>query len=162
VALIQERPRWLGWVLIALVPAVCEELLFRGWVLAGFVGHARVRTRVWTAVVMQAAAFALFHLLPERMPQTFVLGIVLGALVTVTGSLASAIVCHLAHNSMPIVILALAGDIPELGAMVEAGASSATMLPGWIVCAAAAAVAIGCGLVAGGIRPWTRPMEDPR
>lgn len=162
VSLIQERPRWLGWVLIALVPAVCEELLFRGWVLAGFVGHARGRTRVWTAIVIQAAAFALFHLLPERMPQTFMLGIVLGALVTVTGSLASAIVCHLAHNSMPIVILALAGDIPELGAMAEAGASSAKMLPGWIVCAAAAAVAIGCGLVAGGIRPWTRPMEDPR
>ena len=44
VALIQDQPRWLAWALIALVPAVCEELLFRGWVLAGFVGGVVLAT----------------------------------------------------------------------------------------------------------------------
>jgi sodium transport system permease protein len=159
VALIQDQPRWLAWVLIALVPAICEELLFRGWVLAGFVGHARTRQRLWAAIVVQAAAFALFHLLPERMPQTFVLGIVLGTLVVFTGSLWPAIACHLAHNSMPLAILAIAGDVPGLAAAVEANAAKAAMLPGSIVVAAAAAVAIGTGLVAIGVRAWRRPLE---
>jgi len=159
VALIQDQPRWLAWALIALVPAVCEELLFRGWVLAGFVGHARTRQRLWTAIVVQAAAFALFHLLPERMPQTFALGLVLGTLVAFTGSLWPAIACHLAHNSMPIVILAFAGDMPDLAGAIETGTSSAAMLPRSIIVAAAAAVAIGSGLVAIGVRPWSRPLE---
>ena len=159
VALIQDQPRWLAWALIALVPAVCEELLFRGWVLAGFVGHARTRQRLWTAIVVQAAAFALFHLLPERMPQTFALGLVLGTLVALTGSLWPAIACHLAHNSMPIVILAFAGDMPDLAGAIETGTSSAAMLPRSIIVAAAAAVAIGSGLVAIGVRPWSRPLE---
>jgi membrane protease YdiL (CAAX protease family) len=162
VALIQDQPRWLAWALIALVPAVCEELLFRGWVLAGFVGHARTRQRLWTAIVVQAAAFALFHLLPERMPQTFLLGLVLGVLVALTGSLWPAIACHLAHNSMPIVILAFAGDMPDLAGAIETGASSAAMLPRSIIVAATAAVAIGSGLVAIGVRPWSRLMEHPR
>lgn len=147
VAFIQEQPFWLAWLLIAAVPAVCEELLFRGWVLAGLVGHGRTQRRVAAAVVVQAAAFALFHLLPERMPQTFVLGIVLGVLVAVTRSLLPAIVCHLAHNSVPLVILEFSGDVPGLAAAVEAGEAGAS-LPGWIVVAAAGAVAAGIVLIA--------------
>ncbi|MEI6239894.1 MAG: ABC transporter permease subunit [Planctomycetia bacterium] len=159
VALIQARPRWLAWVLIALVPAVCEELLFRGWVLSGLHGRLQLPRGAWAAVGIQAAAFALFHLLPERMPQTFVLGLVLGALVVVTRSLLPAVVCHLAHNSMPVAILALAGDVPGLAGAVEAGDSSAEMLPNWIVFAAAGAAAAGICLVAIGVRPWKRHRE---
>ncbi|NCA12238.1 CPBP family intramembrane metalloprotease, partial [bacterium] len=137
VALVQERPWWLAWLLIAVVPAVCEELLFRGWVLAGLAGRRRSASRVWAAVGIQAAAFAAFHLLPERMPQTFVLGLVLGGLVAISGSLLPAVVCHLTHNSMPLVILWLAGDVPDLAAAVEAGTPGGSPgLPGWAVAAA--------------------------
>lgn len=149
VALIQGRPWWMAWTLVAVVPAVCEELLFRGWVLAGLLGRQRNnRQAVGLAVGMQAAAFALFHLLPERMPQTFVLGLVLGTLVVVTRSLLPAIVCHLAHNSVPLGILWLAGDVPDLAAAVEAGSAGAgARLPGWLVAAAAGAVVSGIALM---------------
>ena len=152
VALIQGQPWWLAWTLVAAVPAVCEELLFRGWVLSGLRGRRNSTRRVWAAVGVQAAAFAVFHLLPERMPQTFVLGLVLGGLVVVTGSLLPAIACHLAHNSMPLVVLWLAGDVPDLAAAVEAGTPGGSAgLPGWVVAAAAGAVAAGLGAIAAGI-----------
>ena len=151
VALIQEKPGWLAWTLVAAVPAVCEELLFRGWVLSGLRGRRNSTRRAWIAVGVQAAAFAVFHLLPERMPQTFVLGLVLGGLVVVTGSLLPAIACHLAHNSMPLIILWLSGDVPDLAAAVEAGApGGSTGLPGWVVAAAACAVAAGLAAIATG------------
>jgi len=161
VALIQEQPLWLAWLLIAVVPAVCEELLFRGWVLAGLRGRPKAGSIPWTAIGVQAAAFALFHLLPERMPQTFALGLALGLLVVVTRSILPAIVCHLAHNSMPLVILGFAGDIPRLASMVEAGDTASAPLPGWLVAVAAAAVVAGIGLVAASLpraRPPTRSL----
>jgi sodium transport system permease protein len=162
IALIQERPWWLAWALVAVMPAVCEELLFRGWVLSGLLGRRRMPGRVWAAVGVQAAAFAIFHLLPERMPQTFVLGIVLGTLVVVTRSLLPAVICHLAHNSVPLVVLRLADDIPDLAAAVEAGTpGGSTGLPGWVVAAAAVATAIGIGLVAAGTKPSGQTMKAP-
>ena len=163
VALVQERPWWLAWLLIAVVPAVCEELLFRGWVLAGLAGRRRSASRVWAAVGIQAAAFAAFHLLPERMPQTFVLGLVLGGLVAISGSLLPAVVCHLTHNSMPLVILWLAGDVPDLAAAVEAGTPGGSPgLPGWAVAAAGLAAVAGVGLVAWAARIPRQPLEARR
>jgi sodium transport system permease protein len=162
VALMQERPWWLAWAVLAVMPAVCEELLFRGWVLSGLLGRRRAAGRVWAAVGVQAAAFAVFHLLPERMPQTFVLGIALGALVVVTRSLLPAVICHLAHNSVPLVVLRLAGDLPDLAAAVEAHTPGRSAgLPGWVVATAAVATVAGIGLVAAGTRLTRHPGELP-
>jgi sodium transport system permease protein len=112
--------------LIAVMPAICEELLFRGWLLSALAGPEAeagpgwlrgvstggLRGRAVAAVVVQAACFAAFHLLPERMPQTFVLGLVLGMLTLATRSLLPAIIGHFAHNAMPLVLLWLWGELP--------------------------------------------------
>jgi sodium transport system permease protein len=136
-ALMQSQPRWVAWGLMALLPAVCEEFLFRGWVLTAFAGKARTWDRVAAAVVAQAFCFAIFHLLPERMPQTFFLGIVLGWITIASGSLLPAIVCHIVHNSMPLVLLS-------------------TGMPDWAVPAAVGCTAVGAALVALGSRRPSR------
>lgn len=118
-ALMQGHPAWMSWALMAALPAVCEELLFRGWVLSGLAGRHGSWRRSAAAIVAQAALFAIFHLLPERMPQTFILGLVLGWMTLATGSLLPAIVCHLAHNSMPLVVLA--GGMPAWGVPAAIG-----------------------------------------
>ena len=158
VELMRSNPWWLSWGLMALLPAVCEELLFRGWMLAAFVGDGRHRERLFWGILAQAACFALFHLLPERMPQTFVLGLVLGCLVTLTGSLLTAVVCHAAHNSMPILVLALAGgndadQMPATGGLDD--------LPGWAIAAALVTLAVGGLFVASGRLHLSRG-EAPR
>ena len=38
-SLMLDQPWWLAWVLIAILPACLEELLFRGWVLSAFCGE---------------------------------------------------------------------------------------------------------------------------
>ena len=118
-ALMQGHPAWMSWGLMALLPAICEELLFRGWVLSGFAGRNGSWRRLAAAIIAQAALFAIFHLLPERMPQTFVLGLVLGWMTQATGSLLPAVVCHLVHNSMPLAVLA--GGMPAWGVPAAIG-----------------------------------------
>jgi len=155
--LMLNRPLWLAWVLMAAVPAVCEELLFRGWVLAAFAGRTPTRSRLVTAIVAQAACFAVFHLLPERMPQTFALGLVLGAVTVATHSILPAIVCHLVHNTMPLAVVALAGGRRALASAMAGGASAEGLAnaPGWVVPAAVICGAVGAGLLVLGSRGVT-------
>ncbi len=140
VAVLIARPWWVGWLLISILPAVCEELFFRGWVLAAFAGKRPSRSRAVTAILLQSAAFAAFHLIPERMPQTFVLGVVLGWMTLQTGSLVPAIVAHAAHNGVPLIFLGLAGSdwVPDLGGVG---------LPSWVVVSAVAAAVAGLAIV---------------
>jgi len=107
VGFVTGSPGWLALIVIAVVPAVCEELLFRGWLLSALAGAAPSRGRAAAALGVQAACFAAFHLLPERMPQTFLLGLVAGGLTLATRSILPAVACHLAHNATPLVLLAL-------------------------------------------------------
>jgi sodium transport system permease protein len=152
--LMLERPSWLAWCLMAAVPAVCEEFLFRGWVLAAFAGAGKSLRRLAVAVVAQAACFAVFHLLPERMPQTFALGLALGAITVATHSILPAIVCHLVHNSLPLVVVMLAGGRAALAEAAESAGSinSFTGIPPWAVVVAAICTACGVVLLATGTR----------
>lgn len=155
VDVIRGGPAWSAVLLLAVMPAVCEELLFRGWMLAGFAGPAPGRRRAATAIVVQAAAFAAFHLLPERMPQTFALGLLTGWMTLATRSLLPAIVAHAVHNATPVVLVAMA-SAEEIEA-VAAGGSPA--LPTWIVaaglgCLAAGILTLACGWHGRWREPW--------
>jgi ABC-type amino acid transport substrate-binding protein len=148
-AMMRDRPVWLSWLLIAVVPAIGEELLFRGWVQSALVGAWPSRGRLVAGVVVQAACFAVFHLLPERMPQTFALGLVAGVLTVATRSLLPAIACHVAHNSMPLAMLWLAGGLSASAESLAAAKAAATglNLPMSAVVAALASVATGAAMI---------------
>jgi sodium transport system permease protein len=137
---VRHGTAWRSVLLLAVMPAVCEELLFRGWVLSALAGERPTRRRAIAAVLVQAAAFAAFHLLPERMPQTFVMGLALGWMTLATRSLLPAVIAHAAHNATPVMLVATAteGDLAALSTDVGGG------LPHWAVVAA-----IGC-LIGGG------------
>ena len=135
-ALVAGHPWWASWLLIAVLPAVCEECLFRGWMLAALAGRRPASGRALTAVAVQAACFAAFHLLPERMPQTFALGVLLGWLTLRSGSILPAILAHLVHNSVPLVLYALAGGTASRLDATPAGLPAAAIV-GAVACLAA-------------------------
>jgi polar amino acid transport system substrate-binding protein len=149
IAMMRDKPVWLSWTLIALLPAIGEELLFRGWVQSALVGAWPSRGRVVAGVVVQAVCFAIFHLLPERMPQTFALGLVTGSMTLATRSLLPAIACHAAHNSMPLVLLWLAGGLAGGAEAAPAATVAATgiNLPAGTMVAALVSVVIGTALI---------------
>ena len=82
-------------LLLALLPAVCEELVFRGFVLQGLL---RASGR-GAALLGSAFLFALAHLDPGRLLYTFAAGLLLGGLVIRGGSALPAVLLHAATNA---------------------------------------------------------------
>jgi len=93
-------------LVFAIVPGICEELLFRGFVLRGLATRLSPPMAIaWTAVLFGAFHFDMYRLLP-----TTVLGLILGGLVWLTGSLWPAMLLHAANNTIAV----LANNLPAL------------------------------------------------
>ena len=58
---------------MAVLPALCEELAFRGFILTGLRRHFRP----WTAVFLSSILFALFQMNVFQFVPHFILGVVL-------------------------------------------------------------------------------------
>ncbi len=86
---------WLALLLIAVLPAICEELAFRGFILSGLrhTGHK------WRAILLSALFFGITHQVIQQSAGAFVLGILIAYLAVQTGSLWPGLLFHLAHNS---------------------------------------------------------------
>ena len=95
---------------IALAPAICEELLCRGTLLAGLRRSLGVRS----AVLVSAFLFAALHLQPDRFMPQAILGVVLAMLVLRTGSVWPAILLHFGHNAGVVLLALTVEQWPEL------------------------------------------------
>ncbi|GIW95668.1 MAG: sodium extrusion protein NatB [Pirellulaceae bacterium] len=96
--MINQAP--LVWMLLtmALLPAVCEELAFRGFILSGLrqMGHK------WAAIVISAIFFGWMHsVFHQQVVATFV-GILIGYLVFQTNSIFPAVTFHAIHNGLAL------------------------------------------------------------
>jgi sodium transport system permease protein len=95
---IVHAPFWQLLLILAVAPAICEELAFRGFILSGF-RHLGHRGR---AVVYAAIFFGLTHGILQQSLIACLLGIVLGLLAVQTGSLLPGVLFHLVHNTLAI------------------------------------------------------------
>ncbi|MCA9244828.1 MAG: CPBP family intramembrane metalloprotease [Phycisphaerales bacterium] len=102
---INEQMRWIDgtpiWTILlfmAILPAVCEELFFRGYLLSGLESSL---SRFW-AVLIAAVAFGLFHYSAFRMIPTVSLGLVLGLLAIQFRSIWPGMLVHALHNGISI------------------------------------------------------------
>lgn len=82
----------------ALVPAVCEELFFRGYVLSRLEASGP-----WVAVAIQAIAFAAYHMDLYGLPVYLMSGLVLGLVRVTSGALWPCVVLHATNNAVGIV-----------------------------------------------------------
>lgn len=82
--------------LVAVLPAICEELAFRGLLLWGL----RRRMAPLSACVLSGLVFAIFHMDPVRLVPTLALGFGLALITLWSGSVLPAIVVHGAHNGL--------------------------------------------------------------
>jgi membrane protease YdiL (CAAX protease family) len=88
-------------VVFSLVPGVCEELLFRGFLQAGLTHH--LRRRGW-GLLASGLIFALFHLDPWRFVGVAGIGVFVAWLREETGSLRPAMAAHVLSNALSIVL----------------------------------------------------------
>jgi sodium transport system permease protein len=91
---VYSRPFWQVLCLIALMPAVCEEITFRGVVFSGLLN----RRKVWVAMVLTSFFFAVFHLSLHRFPAVFLIGLAACFVVWISGSILTGILLHALSN----------------------------------------------------------------
>lgn len=82
----------------ALTPAICEEFLFRGYVLSALDRPGRRGL----AVVLTSLAFGGLHMLPQQVFYATLLGLILGLLAIRTGSLWPGLVFHFCFNGLSV------------------------------------------------------------
>lgn len=92
----------------AVLPGICEEILFRGAIQSVL---SRRGSR-W-AIVVTSVLFGLFHLHPSNIVPPILIGIVLGLLVERTGSIVPAMLSHCATNATAFTMGYLLGDAIE-------------------------------------------------
>ncbi len=83
----------MAFISTAIVPAVCEEFLYRGCVLSNLLPYGKT-----TALIGSALLFALMHGNFAQFFYTFVAGLVLGAVYIETGSIWAPTFIHLFNN----------------------------------------------------------------
>lgn len=93
-----NQPWWIPIVTLAVAPAICEELAFRGFILSGFSRSGRMGL----GVVLSALTFGVMHLIPMQVFNAALLGLVLGLIAVKTNSLFPGIWFHFLYNSMAI------------------------------------------------------------
>ena len=88
----------LNFIVISVVPAFCEEFLFRGAILSNCRPFGRTN-----AVIISAVLFALMHQNAGQLLYTFAAGIVLGLIYEYTGSIWNCTILHLLNNFVSVV-----------------------------------------------------------
>jgi sodium transport system permease protein len=100
--LMGQAPRLATAVLVfALIPAVCEELAFRGFILSGLERQHRTRS----AILLSALMFGFLHVLLSLFQQLFnatLLGIILGLLAVRSRSILPGILFHFLNNAIGV------------------------------------------------------------
>ncbi|MCD0460257.1 ABC transporter permease subunit/CPBP intramembrane protease [Roseiconus lacunae] len=85
-------------LLMALLPALCEELAFRGFIFGGLV---RERGK-FRAVVVTALMFGISHGVLQQSIAASLMGVVLGWITLRTGSILPCILIHVTNNALSV------------------------------------------------------------
>lgn len=86
-------------ILFALLPGLCEELLFRGGLMGAW---ERRGTR--QALVITSVLFAMLHGSVLGFPVQLLMGFVLGSIVILSDSLFVGMVYHVVHNAVTLIL----------------------------------------------------------
>lgn len=119
--LILAYPLPLTLLVIAVMPALCEEFIFRGILYQGY-----KKCSVSGAVILTALLFGLMHMNMNQLSYAVIIGMLFAAVNEVTGSILPSMLLHLYINGKSTILLYLAAD--ELAA-AEEQYSVAELLP---------------------------------
>lgn len=87
-------------IAIAVIPSICEEILFRGYILRAF-------EKSWgiiAAILISGLFFGLFHLQAANLLPLATLGVVLAVMTWLSGSIWPAIFAHFINNGVAVIV----------------------------------------------------------
>ena len=105
-------PPVIGFLIVAVMPAICEEALHRGFILHSF---SRIRSTALTLVLM-GIIFGIFHLDLYRFLITGVMGALLSYLMLETRNMLIPALFHFLNNAVSYLSTNLSSALPDASA----------------------------------------------
>jgi uncharacterized protein len=96
---------FLNVLIIALLPAICEEVCFRG-ALQRIMIH--ITRNAWIGIIVTSILFSALHLQFQGFLPRMFLGIILGAIYWYSGSLWPSILAHFVNNAIQVIVVSYA------------------------------------------------------
>lgn len=139
-SLVNENPLWLNLVVIALLPAVVEEFIFRGLIFNGY-----KRRNPLMAIILSAALFGFIHMNINQFSYAFVIGVIFGLMAYATGSLLPSIMSHFIINGTSVVITHMSADTAKAPVATEVKLELADYVAAYAVMAIIAMAGLALG-----------------
>ncbi|MBM3965213.1 MAG: CPBP family intramembrane metalloprotease [Planctomycetes bacterium] len=140
--ILSSVPLWSVLLILAVLPALCEELVFRGFVFSGLLESKGVLR----AVIGSAVLFGLSHGILQQSICATVTGLLLGWLAFRTGGMICTFVFHVIHNGLSMSIAVFSASrlpVPSsLDGLVDTQSGAWTYSPYWSQVSIALAIAI--------------------
>jgi sodium transport system permease protein len=118
-SMVNQAPLWSVLLVMALAPAVCEELAFRGFILSGLrhMGHK------WGAILLSSVFFGVAHGMLQQSLNAVALGMILGFIAVQAGSLLPCVSFHFLYNALSLLTSRVTPEIldryPVLGLLFQ-------------------------------------------
>ena len=96
--LIGAQPLWAVIMVLALLPAICEELTFRGFIFGGLLRNGGAMR----AVILSSLFFGLAHSFLQQSIAATIMGLMLGVVAWRTGSILCTMLVHVINNSLSV------------------------------------------------------------
>ena len=122
--------------LLALVPAICEELAFRGFVFGGLVrNNGGLR-----AVIITAVIFGISHGVLQQSIAATIMGVLIGWISLKTGSVLPGILLHFTNNALSVSMERIANQWEMAPIFLKQTEAGATYQPLWLLVSGCLAV----------------------
>jgi sodium transport system permease protein len=125
----QDLPAWQMLLLLAVLPGIFEEVAFRGVLTYGL----SKRLRPVALVLTVGLVFGLFHQALFRIAPTAFLGVLLTAVVLLTGSIFPAMLWHALNNALALFAGRADADLAELPLAYYLAAAAVLAFAFWIL-----------------------------
>ncbi|MDR2546803.1 MAG: CPBP family intramembrane metalloprotease [Lachnospiraceae bacterium] len=96
--LFRSTPVWIGFLIVSVAPAICEEILHRGVIQHTF-ERSGFRSK-WVTLLSIGLIFGLFHIDYTRYAVTALLGIVMAYIMIETKNILLPMLYHFLHNAI--------------------------------------------------------------
>lgn len=99
---VEAVPWGIAFLIIAVLPAICEEAMHRGVIQRGIQNSVKGK---WQIVLIMGLFFGAFHMSPIKFLGTGILGAVMSYLLLVTDNMAYSSFLHFFHNALQVLLM---------------------------------------------------------
>lgn len=113
---------------VALIPAICEEMVFRGVMV-----HSIEKCGMWFCVLVSGVLFSLFHMNPAQTIYQFCCGAVFAFIAYRSGSVFPTMVAHFINNAFVVSVQKFGWEISLTGNVVLTILSAICLIGGLVL-----------------------------